>query len=70
MEWWSDGMRNKIAIWVVLAVMGIIVLLLLPPLHPPKARAQRITAVNNVHSVSLVITNTSTLPGAQPASGK
>jgi len=64
-------MRGKSAVWGVLAVIGIIVLLVLPPLHPPKARPQRITAVNNVSVVlSMPMTNTSALPGAQPASGK
>ena len=64
-------MRNKTAHWGVLAVIAFIALLFLArPIPPPKARAQHIMGVNNVRSVSLVITNTSTLASAQPASGK
>ncbi|MGD0260140.1 MAG: hypothetical protein ABSD29_09995 [Verrucomicrobiota bacterium] len=65
-------MRNKTAIWGVLTVIGIIVLALLArPIPRPKARAQHITAVNHVSVVfSAPLTNTGTLPGARPVSGK
>jgi len=66
------GMRNRAAIWGVLAVILIIVLALLPPRRtgPPKARAQRISAVNSVRSVSMTLTPTNALPSAQPGVGK
>ena len=64
--------RNKTAIWGVLAVIAFIALVFLARRFapPPKVRAQRITAMNNVRSVSMVITNTNALPGARQTSGK
>ncbi len=66
------GVKQKTAIWVVLAVLGIIVLALLPPvtLRSPKAHANRITGVNNVRSVTLTLTNVSAPPGSLPVIGK
>jgi predicted alpha/beta-hydrolase family hydrolase len=37
---------------------------------PPKVRAQHITGVNTVRSVSLTLTNTNALPGAQRGFGR
>ena len=56
--------REKTAIWGVLAVIGSITLifLALPSVPPTKARAQRITAVNTLSTVTLTMTNASTLP--------
>jgi hypothetical protein len=56
--------RTKASIWGVVTVIGIIMLVLLArdPIHPPKARAQRISAVNHVSAVSVTITNASALP--------
>jgi hypothetical protein len=55
-------MRDKPSIWWVLAVVGIIALLFLArPIPPTKARAQRISAVNNISAVSLIMTNTNGL---------
>ena len=49
-----------------------IALVLLPPLRtgPAKARAQRITTVNSVSSVSLTLTSTNVVAGAQRGAGK
>jgi hypothetical protein len=65
-------MRNKAAIWAMLAVIGVIALafLLGKPIPPAKARATRITAVNNLSSITLTLTNTNALPSAQPSAGK
>jgi hypothetical protein len=65
-------MKHRTAIYVVLAVFGFIVLasMALKPIRPPKARASRISGVNNVSSVSLTLTNASALPSAQPGIGK
>jgi hypothetical protein len=65
-------MRNKSTHWALLTVLGLIALSLLArhTISPPKARAQRSTALNNVRSVSMVITNTSVLPGGQPGTNK
>ena len=65
-------MRNRAAIWGVIAVSLFIALVLLPPLRtgPPKARAQRITTVNSVSSVSLTLTSTNVVAGAQRGAGK
>jgi hypothetical protein len=62
-------MKNKTAIRGVLTVIGIIVLFMLvcPAIRPPRARAQRISAVNNVSVVfSAPMTNASTLPTIHP----
>jgi asparagine N-glycosylation enzyme membrane subunit Stt3 len=65
-------MSSKSRFWVVLAVIGFIALvfLLAPPIRPPKARASRISGVNTLRSVTLTLTNTNTLPSAQPGIGK
>ena len=64
-------MRTKITLWVMLAVIGLIALsLLAPPLKPPKARAQRISGVNSVRSVTFTLTNTNALPASQPGTNK
>jgi hypothetical protein len=57
---------------VVFAVLGIIVLALLPPVtvRSPKAHASQITGVNNVRSVTLTLTNASAPPGSLPVIGK
>jgi hypothetical protein len=55
-------MKDKPLIWWVLAVVGIIAFLFLArPIRPPKARAQRITSVNTIRTVSLTMTNTNGL---------
>ncbi len=58
-------MRNKTAIGVVLVMMGFLALVCLPARSAAgrKARAQRITAVNIVRSVSFTVTNSSAVPG-------
>ena len=48
----------------------VLALLAHKPIGPPKARAQRITGVNTVRSVSLTLTNTNALSGAQRGVGK
>jgi hypothetical protein len=65
-------MRNRAGILGGLAVILFIVLALLAhkPIGPPKARAQRITGVNTVRSVSLTLTNTNALSGTQRGLGK
>ena len=65
-------MRERAAIWGVLAVILFIALALLAhkTLGPPKVRAQRITGVNTVRSVSLTRTNTNALSGTQRGAGK
>ena len=64
-------MRNKLAIWGVLAAIVVIALAFLsPPIPRAKARAQRVSAVNNVAVVSLTLTNTSPLPAVQPGTNK
>jgi hypothetical protein len=57
-------MKDKATTWGVLTVTAIILLVLvaLPAVHRPKARAQRITTVNSMSTVSLTMTNTSALP--------
>jgi hypothetical protein len=63
--------RHKTAIWGVAAVIAFVGLAFLsPPIPRTKARASRVSGVNNVRSVSLVITNTSALPSGQPGTGK
>jgi hypothetical protein len=39
----------------------MLVLLAHDPIHPPKARAQHITAVNSVRTVTFTMTNTNAL---------
>jgi len=65
-------MNSKTAFGRVLAMIGIIgaLLLVLRPIPRAKARAQRISAVNNVSVVSLTLTNTNALPTARPSSAK
>jgi hypothetical protein len=65
-------MKNRAAVWGALAVILFIVLALLAakPIRPPKARAHRITGVNTVRSVSMTLTNTNALSGAQRGLGK
>ena len=60
-------MKEKTTIWLVLTVIGIIALLLLAsPIVPhAKAKAQHISAVNNVVVVSMTVTNASALPAIQ-----
>lgn len=57
-------MKDKTTTWGVLTVIGIILLVLvaLPPVHRTKARAQRISGVNNFSAVSLTMTNPSPPP--------
>ena len=57
-------MKYKTKTWGVLTVIAIILLVMvaLPPVHRPKARAQRISTVNHVSVVSLTMTNASALP--------
>ena len=61
-------MKHQTGIWVVLALIGLLVLALLPPapIRSPRARASRVSGVNTLHSVSLTMTNASTSPGDQP----
>ncbi len=48
----------KLIRWVLLAMLGTIVaLLLMPSVPPPKARAQRIHTVNSLARISLTLTN-------------
>jgi hypothetical protein len=67
-------MKRGTALWAVAGAIAVIVLLLLAakPYQPPKARAQRITTVNSVRTVSFVLTNasTNTVSVPQNASGK
>jgi hypothetical protein len=64
-------MRNKAAIWGVLAVVAVIALAFLsPPIPRTKARAQHISTVNHVAVVSLTLKNTSPLPAGQPGTNK
>jgi len=63
--------RNKVAIWGVLAAIVVIALAFLsPPIPQSKARAQRISSVNHVSSVSFTLTNASPLPAVQPGTNK
>jgi hypothetical protein len=65
-------MRKRAAIGGVLAVI-LFIALALPahkPMGQPKVRAQHITGVNTVRSVSLTLTNTNALSGAQRGVGK
>jgi hypothetical protein len=65
------ALRNKVAIWGVLAAIVVIALTFLsPPIPRTKARAQHIATVNNVAVVSLILTNTSPLPASQPSTNK
>ena len=64
-------MRKKAAIWAALVAIGFIALAFLaPPIPPPKARASRVSGVNNVRSVTLTLTNTNTLTGTLPVTVK
>ena len=65
-------MERRITIRLLLAVIGFLLLfaLILPATRPPKARAQRISGVNSVRSVTLILTNTNALSSAQPGLGK
>ncbi len=48
----------KLIGWLLLAMLGtLIALLLLPSVPPPKARAQRIQARNTLARISLTLTN-------------
>jgi hypothetical protein len=57
-------MRDKTTHWGVLTVIGFIALIFLAHhiVPPPKARAQRISAVNSISAVSLTMTNANALP--------
>ena len=57
-------MKDKTKAWGVLTVIVTILLIMvtLPPVHRPKARAQRISTVNSISTVSLTMTNASALP--------
>jgi len=61
-------MKNKKPQWGILALLALIALLLaaivLPPLPRPKARASRITGVNNISSFAMTIPSTNTPPTA------
>lgn len=61
-------MNNKKPQWGIVALLALIALLLaafvLPPLPKPKARASRITGVNNIWSVTMTIPNTNAPPSA------
>jgi hypothetical protein len=61
-------MNRKFSPRVVLVVIGFLLLfaVILPATRPPKARAQRISSVNRVDHVSLMLTNTNTLPSNPP----
>ena len=63
-------MNPKPTIWIIFVVIGFITLLLVPSVRRAKYRAQHISTVNHVSSVSLTLTNVSALPGAQPGTGK
>ena len=65
-------MRNGPTTRAVLAGVAFLVvaLALIKPFPPPKARAQRISTVNRVSTVSLILTKTNASSGAQPAVGK
>jgi hypothetical protein len=42
-------MKNKTGRWIAALAVGLVVLVLLgPPIPPPKARAQRLQGVNNL----------------------
>jgi hypothetical protein len=65
-------MRKRAAIGGVLAVI-LLITLVLPahkPMGSPKVRAQHITGVNTVRSVSLTLTNTNALSAVQRGVGK
>jgi len=67
------GLYLRVAATVaVLAVIGVIALasLLGKPIPPVKARSSRITAVNNVRSVTLTLTNNNPPPSAQSGAGR
>jgi hypothetical protein len=64
-------MRKRVAIWAALVAIGIIAFgFLARPIPPTKARASRISGVNNLRSITLTLTNTNTLTGTLPAAGK
>jgi hypothetical protein len=57
-------MKDKRVIWMLVGLVVFIVLLVVIPAFapPPKAHAQRITSVNSIRSVTLILTNTNALP--------
>lgn len=60
-------MNNKKTLWGVLAFVTLIALLLvLPALSKPKARAHRIQTVNHLASASITLASTNTPPTATP----
>jgi hypothetical protein len=65
--------RNRTTVWTVLAVVVLGALIWMartaPAAPKAKARAQRITAVNTVRSVSFTLTNDPALPGPRPKTG-
>ena len=65
------NMRNRIAVRLVLVVVGFVALVLLARISPAvpkvKARAQHIANVNSVRTVSFAVTNSLALRGAQPS---
>jgi hypothetical protein len=65
-------MESKYTARVVLAVIGLLLLLavILPATRPPKARAQRISSVNRLDSVSLTLTNINAPQRTPPNSGR
>ena len=58
------NLRRVKPVVIVLVALGLI-LIVLKPAPPPKARAQRIHAVNHVANVTITlpVTNTSFVPG-------
>ncbi len=64
-------MKTKTIVWTVAAVIAFLLVLSFatPPRPHAKTRAQRITSVNSLRSVTFVLTNTNPLAstGAVPA---
>ncbi len=65
-------MKNKKTHWRVVALLAFITLLLgvfvLQARAKPKARAWRITKVNNIPRLSMTLTSTNALTGRLPSS--
>jgi len=58
-------MKNKRLRWGILALVTFVTLsLVLPPLSKPKARAQRIHAVNHLANASITLARTNALRDA------
>lgn len=65
-------MRKNAAVWTSLALLGVLVLCYVAYglAHPPKARLQRVQAVNTLRSVSITLTNTNAAPNTLPGPGR